>query len=72
MRFWIPTLLLLPLTTFAQASDPNCSVSFDSAVLDTCSGEVQTLPPELTGRAETRAASSWRPRWTPAPARARA
>ena len=60
MRFWIPTLLLLPLTTFAQASDPNCSVSFDSAVLDTCSGEVQTLQPELKGLAETRAAAQSR------------
>lgn len=60
MRFWIPTLLLLPLTTFAQEHDPACTVSFDSAVLDTCSGEIKPVLPELMPLAESRAVADSR------------
>lgn len=60
MRFWIPTLLLLPLTTFAQDHDPACTVSFDSAVLDTCSGEIKPILPQLSPLAEARSVANSR------------
>lgn len=54
MRFWIPGLLLLPLTGFAADGDKRCTVSFDAATLDTCSGELTLVHEALRplGRAD--------------------
>jgi|GEM_PF-3747170 len=40
MRFWIPSLLLLPLTAYAGQPDARCEISFDSTTLNVCSGEL--------------------------------
>ncbi|MBE5317161.1 MAG: S8 family serine peptidase [Xanthomonadales bacterium] len=54
MRFWIPGLLLLPLTCAAAEDGKRCQVSFDAATLDVCTGELKLAHEALRplGRAE--------------------
>ncbi len=40
MRFILPGLLLLPLSSFAADDGKRCEVSFDTATLNVCSGEL--------------------------------
>jgi subtilisin-like proprotein convertase family protein len=47
MRFWIPSLLFLPLASIAASPDNRCLVSFDSASLDVCSLELRPVHESL-------------------------
>lgn len=55
MRFWISGLMLLPLATFAANDDKRCTVSFDAAALDVCTGELRLAHESLRtlGRADS-------------------
>ncbi|MDZ3823442.1 MAG: S8 family serine peptidase, partial [Pseudoxanthomonas sp.] len=52
MRNWLYSVLLLALPTLAQADDPRCLLSFDSARLDTCTGEVKLASEALAPLAD--------------------
>ncbi len=60
MRFWIPGLLLLPLTGFAADGGKRCEVSFDTATLDVCSGEMKLAHEALRPLGRADAASPFR------------
>lgn len=60
MRFWIPGLLLLPLSAFANAEDKRCEVSFDTATLDVCTGELTLMHEALRPLGEADTSSPYR------------
>lgn len=60
MRFWIPSLLLLPLSTFAADGGKRCEVSFDTATLDVCSGELSLAHEALRPLGQADASSPFR------------
>jgi subtilisin-like proprotein convertase family protein len=60
MRFWIPGLLLLPLSAFANADDKRCEVSFDTATLDVCTGELTLVHEALRPLGQADASSPYR------------